>query len=400
MKIGYLDCFSGISGDMLLGALVSAGLPLQFLKGQLETLGLPYFDLLANEVERKGFLATKVDVIIPENQKRRYQYREIIQILDNNLRDLRIKKAAKQIFTLLARSEAKVHGRDIEQIHFHEIGDMDSLIDVVGVLIGIDYLDLKEIHSSPLNLGNGFVDTEHGRLPIPAPAVLEILQGHPVYSTNSQCELTTPTGAAITVSVAADFIPLPPMKIERIGLGAGSRDLVEWPNILRFIIGETLGQDAFKEPVTVIESNIDDMNPEFFPHLLEKTLTAGALDAFITPIIMKKGRPAYKFTILAPEPIVDLLAEIVLRESSTFGVRMYQTRRLVLERNTREVKTTYGPVKIKIGTWKGQVVKIMPEYEDCRKLAEESGTALSLIFQEAQKEGYALLSSFKKRKLI
>lgn len=390
MKIGYLDCFSGISGDMLLGALINAGLPLPFLKNQLQTFGLPPFDLTAKEVRRKGFLCTKLDVIIPANQKKRYQYNEILQILENNLTNPKTKSLAKQIFDELAQAEAKVHGRDIEQVHFHEIGDLDSLIDILGALIGLDYLELEELYSSPLNLGNGFVDTEHGRIPVPAPAVLEILRGRPVYSTNSQCELTTPTGAALVSCIASDFIPLPSMEIERIALGAGNRDLVEWPNILRLIIGERLPQKQVSECITILETNIDDMNPELLPNLLEKTLEAGALDAFVTPIIMKKGRPAYKFTALAPESVLDVLAEMILLESSTFGLRMYQTRRLVLDRHSAEVKTIYGPVKIKIGLWKGEVIKIAPEYEDCRKLAEVNGVSLRLVYQEAQKEGYKI----------
>lgn len=394
MLIAYLDCFSGVSGDMLLGALVGAGLPLDFLQERLKQFGLQGFTLEAKEVLRKGFKCTKVEVLIGEDHKNRYQFQEILQLMETKLSlDDRTKVLAREIFSHLAQAEAAVHGREIDHVHFHELGDLDSLVDVLGAIIGFHYFGLGKIYSSPLNLGNGFVNTEHGKIPVPAPVVLELLKGHPVYCTNSLSELTTPTGAAILATMASEFIPMPPMKLEKIGLGAGHRDSTKLPNLVRLIIGQSQLQEADQEEVMVLEANIDDMNPEILPHLLDKLLDSGALDAFITPIIMKKGRPAYKLSALAPTGKVELLAEIILQESSTFGLRMYQTRRFVLDREIVEIKTTYGQIKIKIGRWKGHIVQATPEFEDCRKLAGELGIPLKLIYQEAQKEGLKFMPS-------
>ncbi len=383
MKAAYFDCFSGISGDMVLGALLGAGVPCERLEAELRRLPISGWQLSAESVRRGAVVATKANVEAHEG----HQHRSLAAILDMIERAKLAPGAAgraRAIFERLGRAEAKVHDMPIERVLFHEVGAVDSIVDIVGAAIGFDLLGIEEFFVSPLNVGSGRVKTAHGMLPVPAPATAELLQGFACYSTGIERELVTPTGAAIVSTLAAGSCPLPPMRVDAVGLGAGSADLAEQPNMLRRFLGERAEGDAGAgETIVVIEANVDDMNPQLYGYFAERALDAGALDVFSTPAQMKKNRPGQLITVLARPEAAEGLIELVLRETTTLGVRLSQSRRRVLDREWATVETSRGPVKIKIARENGRILNAAPEYEDCRRIASESGVPLKEIMAEA-----------------
>lgn len=387
MKIAYFDCFSGISGDMVLGALVDSGVDIAYLRKELGKLGISGYNISAKKVEKNHISGTKVDIDIRERHKHR-GLKDINGIIDKSALDQDIKDLSKKIFLRLTSAESRVHNTDIEKIHFHEVGALDAIIDIVGIAIGLKKINADKIYCSKLNVGSGFVRCAHGVMPVPAPATMELLKGVPVYSTDVKGELVTPTGAAVIMSIAADFGGMPQMRVEKVGYGAGKSDF-EHPNLLRIVIGEA-AEDYDSDVITVVETNIDDMNPEYYWHIVEKMLENGALDAYLTNIIMKKGRPAVKLSVICVPENTDRLAEMIFRETTTFGVRIYETRRKKLLVEKKDVATKYGTVGIKIGKSKSGIVTISPEYRDCKKIADENNVALRDVYDLAKKRYHEL----------
>jgi uncharacterized protein (TIGR00299 family) protein len=385
VKIAYFDCFSGISGDMCLGALVDAGVPLKELERGLKKLPVTGYGLRERKVERACLSATKVDVVISaEGSRKRPSVRwgDIERIIDGSSLSEGVKKKGRVIFRKLFAAEARVHGRSLTNVHLHELGAVDCLVDVFGTLIGLELLCVVKVFSSPLNLGSGFVRTEHGLLPVPAPATVEILKGVPVYSSGIAHELTTPTGAALIRSLSDNFGDMPLFTPGRMGIGAGSRETAGFPNVLRLFVGE-MKKEVSDDRVTVMETNIDDMNPQIYGYLVDMLLSNGALDVFLTNVMMKKMRPGIKLSVLCTPDKRGSLADIILRETTSIGVRYYETLRVIMKRDLRTVKTKYGTVKVKVAE-KGDIRKSVPEYEDCRKCAGQTGVPLIEVIEEAK----------------
>lgn len=392
MKIAYFDCFAGISGDMVLGALVNAGLLVDDLLKELKKLNLKGYKIEAKAVNKLGIQATKVSVQ-SSNLTTVRRWAEIKELISKSNLDSAVKDRSLQIFLQVASAEAKIHGRELEQVHFHEVGAIDSIIDIVGVAIGLHRLNIKEIYSSPLPLGRTLGKSKHGNIPIPAPATLEILRDVPIYGSQIQAELVTPTGAAIIKSYAKEFGAIPAMKIRKIGYGAGSRDL-EIPNVLRIYIGEKVASTENAEDiVSIIAANIDDMNPEFYEHVINRLLRVGALDVWLTPIQMKKNRPAITLNLISPLNKTESLTKLLFEETTTLGVRILEARRKKLERETMEVNLPSGPVRVKIGRLEGKVVNVSPEIDDCKKLASKTRVALKVIYEAAKSAAFKLLAS-------
>lgn len=380
----YFDCFSGISGDMCLGALVDAGAPLEAIEKKLKKLHLGAFSITKRKVRRSGFAATKVDVVITGSRKgtvRRWE--DIRRIIKNSPLQGDAKEKAERIFRTLFEAEALVHGVRVNKAHLHELGAVDCLVDVFGTLIALDLLGIETIHASPVNLGGGTVKTAHGVLPVPAPATAEILRGVPVYQAGAPYELTTPTGAAILKTLSGRFAEMPPFVPEKIGMGAGGREIQGGPNVLRIMIGKLTGKSEDGR-VTVIETNIDDMNPQIYEYLAEKLLRKGALDVFLTQVIMKKMRPGVKLSVVCDEAKRNTLIDIIFRETTSIGVRYHEMPRITMERKHGNVATGHGKVGMKISR-SGNFRKATPEYEDCRKIAEERGVPLLEVIEEAKR---------------
>lgn len=382
MRTAYFDCFSGISGDMCLGALVSAGVPLGRLKRELGKAPVSGYRLSSRKVRRAGVEALKVDVEITEKVEKNRRYKDISKIVRESRLSPSVKERGLRIFKCLFEAEALVHGGAYTKVHLHELGAVDALVDVLGTLICLEALGIERVVASPLNLGGGTVATSHGELPVPAPATLRLLEGAPVYSSGHPYEFTTPTGAAIIAGVASAFVDMPLMRLEGTGAGAGGRNVRGRPNVLRVLIGETL---ASEDEVAVVETNIDDMDPRLYEDVTEKLFRAGALDVFLTNILMKKGRPAVKLTVLCDERIRPRLSEIILLETTTLGVRHFRAGRTVLGRKTGKVETRFGPVRVKVASVDG-AVKAMPEYEDLRRAARRHGVPVSEVAAEAARK--------------
>jgi hypothetical protein len=461
LKIAHFDCFSGISGDMCLGALVDAGVSLKNLVRELKKIPVRGYEIHAKKVKRAGVAATKVDVIQKAKSKEQRaksnnppnpplakggeggflakggkggfehgakseeqgakRWKDIEKIIQNSSLSKEIKEKGLKIFERLFKAEAKVHGDVFDSVHLHELGAVDCLIDVFGTIIGLDILEVEKVYSSPVNLGSGSIKTAHGILPVPAPASAEILKGVPVYSTDSNYELTTPTGAALVKEFSSKFGSIPLMNIKTIGLGAGSKNFKDRPNVLRMFIGNTtkflptplwkrgvmgdlkadidrlfignppippllkrgfekLGQGEMlkrdvgrlsDEQVTLIESNIDDMNPQIYEYVMERLFKAGALDVFLTQVLMKKGRPGVKLTVLCKETDSEELIKIIMKETTTIGLRFYDVKRRVLQREIKIVDTEFGKVRIKLSKFGDEILKATPEYEDCKRIAKK-----------------------------
>ena len=387
MKIAYFDCFAGISGDMVLGALVDAGLGLDSLQEELRKLQLEGFHLEAKKVQKSSLTGTKVEVIIDQPQHVHRHLAHIMDIIKGSGLSAKAKKDCEAIFTRLAEAEAKVHGTSVEHVHFHEVGALDSIVDIVGSVIGLHQLQVEKIYSSPLHVGSGFVMAEHGKLPVPAPGTAELIKEVPTYSTEVQGELTTPTGAAIITTLAGQFGVMPLMRIQKIGYGAGTKEFPSLPNLLRLMIGEA-DESLEEDTISILESNIDDMNPQFFEWLWEKLFAVGALDVYLTPIFMKKSRPATKLTVLCPPDKVNACNRIIFEETTTFGVRILQSMRKKLMREIREIETRYGRVRIKVGKMGDKITDLTPEYEDCKALAKSLNLSLKEVYREAQRAAF------------
>ncbi len=388
MRAAYFDCFSGISGDMVLGALVDLGWPVEELKRELDKLDLFGYRIEAKKVAKRGILSTQIKIGAKEEKKER-TLEDILSILDKSKLEKKVKERSRAIFTKLASVEAKIHGKSPRKIHFHELGGLDTIIDVVGAVAGMNYLGVEKAYSSPLPLGKGFVKCSHGILPVPAPATLELLKEVPVYGSDIEAELVTPTGAAIISSLAENFGQMPPMKIEHIGYGAGQRDLTI-PNLLRVSIGVI--RKAYEEDVvSLIQTNIDDMNPELYEHIVDRLFHEGALDVFLTPIQMKRTRPATMLSVIADEEKMEKMLEIIFDETTTLGIRISKIKRRKLNRENRKVSTKYGKIEVKIGKHDGVVKNISPSYEECRKLATHLKIPLKKVYQEAKQAAFDLL---------
>jgi hypothetical protein len=383
MRIAYLDCPSGISGDMTLGALVDAGVPLERLNEAIGSLGLPNVKLLAQEVKKHGFRATQVTVEHEPEDKHRHLH-HITAMIDGSRLTPAQKDIARRIFQRLAEVEAKVHGTTVEKVHFHEVGAVDSIADIVGAAVGWDLLGAERLVVSPIPTGTGRITIAHGECNIPAPATAELLRGIPLAVSDVQAELTTPTGAAIVATLAEGFGPPPAMTIERIGYGAGQRDLPQQANVLRLLVGETSDAAQTGDTVWVLETNLDDTSGEVIGHCLAQLWDAGALDVYTTAIQMKKNRPGVKLSILCHMEKIAALEAIVFRETGTLGIRRWPAARHVLPREMRQVATAWGPVDGKLGRLDDGSVHFAPEYESCRRIAAEHRVPLREVYAAAQ----------------
>jgi len=385
MKLVYFDCFSGISGDMTLGALVDAGCPIEHLRGELRSLQVPGWELSAEKVWKNGMAATYVQVKTEDQSKHR-SLNAILEILRKSEGlAAPVRERAAAIFTKLGESEARVHDVPLEKIHFHEVGAVDAIVDIVGACIGFRALGIERFACSGLNVGGGTVKMAHGVLPVPAPATANLLQGKPTYSNGVQKELVTPTGAAIVATLCESFGPQPPMTVSAIGYGAGTADLEGQPNVLRIMIGEAAEKTVagFDEEISIIEANLDDMNPQIYGYFLEKALGAGALDVYTTPVQMKKNRPGTLVTVLCKPEDTNALMSLIFAETTTLGARTYRAQRRVLPREWVKVATEFGDVRIKVSRMNGSVLHVAPEFEDCRRVAEEKNVPLQRVIAEA-----------------
>ena len=392
-RAAYFDCYSGISGDMILGALVDLGVSPGKIRKALKTLDLNGYKLQTSKVQRGLIAGTKAHVKIEKvshSHHKARKYSDIKKLLANSDLSSTSKKNAMEVFRRIAEVEAAVHKTTIEKIHFHEVGAVDSIVDIVGGVVAIESLKLDRIYSSPLNVGEGFVECAHGCLPVPAPATLKLLKGIPTFSSGIKRELTTPTGAAMIGFYADQFGSLPAMKIIDDGYGAGDHIIPTMPNMLRVILGAV--DEESDEDLVLIETNIDDMNPELYEAAMDSLFKAGALDVYLSPIIMKKSRPASKISVLSTERSRDIMTQVLLQETSSFGVRYYKVARTVLEREIKSVKTSYGPIKIKIGKLNGSTLQASPEYEDCKKTSKIKKVPVKNIYDEAYSLAKKLIS--------
>ncbi len=393
MRILYLDAFAGISGDMMLGALSDLGVPTETFREVASALGLGGVKINASRTERKSIGAAKVNVRAPESGVVR-TYAHIKTLIDGSPLPPEVKEKSQRIFALIAEAESRIHSRSIDQVHFHELGGADTLVDVVGTAAGLERLGVEEVLCSPLPMGTGMIKTHHGILPVPAPAVVEILKEVPVYSSGIPTEIVTPTGAAIAAALAADFCLLPPMRVQAVGYGAGDRDL-EIPNLLRAFLGEREGavRGRARGRRLVFAANIDDMNPELYPYVMDRLFEAGAEDVWLHPIQMKKSRPAVTLGVLVPPGREEDIKEVLFAETKTLGVRISEVDKEYLDREIIRVDTPYGRLRVKLARQQGKAVGIAPEYEDCRKAASESGAPLKDVYAAAEAAARALLSA-------
>lgn len=392
MRTLYLDAFAGISGDMMLGVLVDLGAPLQLLQDTASRLGLSEVEISATRTERKGIGAAKVHVRAPERGVVR-TYTHIKGLIAKSDLSPGAKEKSQRVFAILAEAESRIHARSIEQVHFHELGSADTLVDVVGTVVCLEHLGVEELLCSPLPMGTGMIKTSHGIYPVPAPAVTEILKDVPVYSSGIPTEIVTPTGAAIVAALASDFCLLPPMRIHAVGYGAGDRDL-EIPNVLRGFLGERKppARGRTRERRLVFSANIDDMNPEIYPYVMERLFEAGAEDVWLSPIQMKKSRPAVTISVLVPPSCEEEIKELLFAETKTLGIRIEEVDKEYLDREVVEVETAYGPIRVKLARREGRPVNVSPEYEDCRRAALRSGAPLKEVYAAAEEAARRLLA--------
>jgi len=381
MRIAYIDLVSGASGDMLLGALVDAGVSLDDLRRALDALHLPGFQLTQEHVMRGAFAATKVDVIVTDHATSR-RLSDIEAVLDASALSEKVRERARRIFRRMIEVEAGIHNISIEQAHLHELGALDTMADVVGVLLGFDLLGIEQVVVSPVPLGRGTLKTSHGQMPLPAPATLALLQGAPIIGVAHSVETVTPTAAALLTELASGFGPIPAMRLSAIGYGAGGRTVPE-PNIVRLLIGEAIEPQPDKgETLVVLETNIDDMNPEWYGYVIERLLAEGALDAYLTPVVMKKNRPGIVLSVLCRPQDEATLRALVFAETTTLGIRAQRVTRYALPRSIVKVETPHGPVRVKVSRW-GEAEKVAPEYEDCRRAAQSAGVPLRQVYEAA-----------------
>lgn len=392
MTVAYLDCIAGVSGDMLLGALLAAGVSEAELRERLADLHLPGFELGVQRVQKAGIGALQVEVRVTDHATERH-LPEIAALLEASAVPAAIKRRAGAIFRRLGEVEAAIHGASLDRVHLHELGGIDTIVDVVGVLTGFQLLGVERVVCSPLPLARGFVDSAHGRLPLPAPATVALLTGVPVTGAEVEGELVTPTGAALVTELAARFGALPPMTVRAAGYGAG-RAQRAIPNVVRLLVGEAAGGDGSgdggeegggaPEPLFVVETNIDDMNPEWYDYVTARLFDAGALEVFTQPAAMKKNRPATLLSVLCRPEQRAAVRRLLFRETTTIGVREHLVQRYALARETRLVATSHGEIRVKAVRGAGVEPRWAPEYEDCRRAAEATGAPLQAVYQAAQ----------------
>ena len=378
MKTLYFDCFAGASGDMILGAMVAAGVDKDELRKQLSLLNVDGFDISFDVVDRSGLSATYARVETAHEHKHRH-LSDIKEIIERSGVSESVKSVAVKIFTRLAEAEARVHNEPVDHVHFHEVGALDAIVDIVGAAICFDLLKIERFVSSPLHVGSGTIQMAHGRFPVPPPAVAELLKGVPFYSTDIQGELLTPTGAAIITTVCQDFGPIPRMTTDVTGYGAGTRQYKDFPNVLRVLLGETAADVATDEKLWMIETNIDDMSPQLMGHVMDRAFELGALDCYFTPVQMKKNRPGVLLSVLCGAEEKETLLKLLFTETTTLGVRSYEVERRALRRTVMRVETAYGPIDVKVGHLNGRVVNEMPEFEQVRAAASKAGVAVKLV---------------------
>jgi len=395
-KVAYFDCFSGCSGDMVLGALIDAGLPLDILEKGLSSLAIHGYKLSAEKVKRSTITATKSTVTMDESEAQpERSLEDILMLIKVSKLRKKVKSTASAIFQRLGEAESRIHDVPLGKVCFHEIGAVDSIIDIVGVAFGLDALKIGRFYSSPLPLGSGSISTAHGILPVPAPATLRLIamSNAPIVDfpkqSQPQGELVTPTGAAV-VTTLANF-GRPGMTIEKVGYGAGTRDFEAWPNVMRIWIGEEI-EPAGSEALILLETNIDDMSPEIYGYLMEKLFTMQAVDVWFTPIQMKKNRPAVMLSVLAPKHAESDLIQVMIRETSTLGIRMSPAFRHIAKREIIEFDSTIGHTKVKVKRFMGDIVSIYPEYEECRRIALERDIPLQEVYRIIETEARKYLA--------
>jgi uncharacterized protein (TIGR00299 family) protein len=382
MRVAHFDCFSGISGDMTLAALIDVGVDAERIRKAIGSLGLP-ITVEIEKVWKGGFLSTFVNIEAPEEHSHRF-LPDIEAIVQRGELSARQRDLALRIFRRLAEAEAAVHGLPLEKVHFHEVGALDSIADIVGAAVGLDLLGAERLTARSVPTGCGMVQCAHGLMPIPAPATAELLKGVPLAPSSIKAELTTPTGAAILTTVVQEWVEQPAMTVERIGHGAGRRELMEQPNLLRLFVG-TVATPAVSDQVWVLETNLDDLPAEIIGYCYDLLFAAGAVDVFSTPIYMKKNRPAVLLSVLTPEAAIPAVEEILLRETTTLGIRRYAVSRHKLNRKACTVSTPWGPVQGKLGWLDGRPPVFSPEYEDCARIAREQRVPLREVYWTAQR---------------
>lgn len=381
MKALYLDTFAGLSGDKIVAAILDAGLPIESLRDPVARLGLGEVELTAEKVRVGAVMATRFAVHCGGEQRER-TLGVIRGMLESSALAAGVQARVLRIFDLLAQAEAKIHGVSPDQVHFHEVGAVDSIVDIVGVCLGFEALGVEQLFVGPLPLGSGVVETAHGPLPVPAPATVELLRGLPVRFQSGVGEMITPTGAAVLAGFGAQPVERVPFVIERVGYGAGTRHLEDRPNVLRAVLGEVVEGDSPAQ-CEVIEANIDDLNPQFYDYIGKRLLGAGALDVAMLPLLMKKGRPGTLLSVIAPPSLSEVLADIVLEETSTLGVRISEVRRRTLARRVITVRTAFGEIDVKVASRPSGKTSVHPEYEHCARAAEKASVALAEVHQAA-----------------
>jgi uncharacterized protein (TIGR00299 family) protein len=392
MRVAYFDCPSGAAGDMIMASLVDAGVPLATLQAELGKLGLDGWTLVAREVHKGAFRATKVDVEIDRDAHRHHRtLRDILDILEGSALAASVKERAGRIFTRLADAEARAHGADRESVQFHDVGAVDAIVDVTGAVLALDLAGVRAVHVSALPIGGGHVGGPHGRIPVPAPGTTELLRGFPVVDTGVKAELVTPTGAAILTTLAASAGRMPPLTIESVGYGAGTMDLPGTPNVLRCFLGQTAADTAGDETVLQVETTIDDMSPQLYEPLIERLFAAGALDVFLQPVIMKRGRPGIVVTALCATNGVGDTSRALFEESTTIGVRWSEWRRARLDREMVVLTTAYGAIPFKVSKLGGRIVTVTPEFADVARIAREKSLPVREVLDQARADGRRLL---------
>jgi uncharacterized protein (TIGR00299 family) protein len=391
VRVAYFDCPSGAAGDMIMAALVDAGLPFDTFRAELRKLALTGWDLVRREVRRGAFRATKIDVAIDQAAHDHHRsLADVLAVLDASSLAVAVRERAATIFGRLADAEARVHGTSRDEVHFHEVGAVDAIVDVTGAALGLAMLGIDAVHVSALPLGGGFVEVAHGRIPVPAPGTVELLRGFPVIDTGVQAELVTPTGAAILTTLAQPAVRMPPMVVRAVGYGAGTRDLPGMPNVLRCFVGDT-GIESGRETIVQLETTIDDMSPQLYEPLMERLFEAGALDVFLSPVVMKRSRPGTVLTALCARAALDAVSRVIFEESSTIGLRWSERERATLARETVTLTTTYGAIPFKVSRLHDRVVTVTPEFSVVARLAREKSLPVREVLDQARAEGRRLL---------
>jgi uncharacterized protein (TIGR00299 family) protein len=380
MKVLCYDCFSGISGDMNLGAMVDLGIDILYLRGELGKLNLNGWELVAEKTQRHGITGTMVTVRQTVHEHAHRHLSDIEKIISGSSLPEAVKQLSMKIFMKIATAEATVHGIDIEEVHFHEVGAIDSIIDIAGAAICFNALNVGAVYVSEVELGGGFANCDHGKFPVPAPATAEIIKGIPVRTGGVDFEATTPTGAAILSVLGTEYGSGSHVKIEKTGYGVGHKDHPAIPNLLRVHLGETSETEGSGHKAILLESNIDDMNPEFYDHISDRLFKAGASDVYCSQIIMKKGRPGVVLNVICEQGLEDIIKEIIFTESTTLGIRTFDFRKDTLAREFGKLNTVYGEVTVKRSFYKGKEVSVKPEYEECRKIASERNIPVKEVY--------------------